>query len=810
MTHRDTSSPHPLNTPNAKSVAEGHEAELLHTLCSALNVGVSVLDEDLRYQLISNEVYRQLGISPDQLQVGDKLSDCHDLMIKNGLITAEFLERQRLSARDLRHKKDTPDFASQNLLTLGDGTTHRHLRKTLPNGLTVSMSTDVSELVEKDEMLESALALGNSGYWTYDFETKKYRLSESFRAYLSEEDKRKVEEAGIITIVHQDDRAKFKKAIASLSSTQSKFQVSCRTVSRKGNERWSRTSGELIRNEDGRPIKIRAFVKDITADVRRSAELERMKDQAIAANQAKSEFLANMSHEIRTPMNGILGMAELLANSPVTSRQREFVDVINNSATALLSIINDILDFSKIEAGAMELDPVPMDLKTLINDLTTMLRSEAQDKGLELIIDYPVSMPRSFIGDIGRLRQTLINLIGNAIKFTDQGHITIKVDVVERNTLGIITVNVIDTGIGVAEEKLANIFDKFTQADGSTTRVYGGTGLGLTISKGIIEMMGGRMQVSSVVGEGSSFGFIVPMPLDFDAMIEVPDFTSLVGKTALIVDDIETNRIVLSEQLAMWGVKTLTSCNSLEAIDIIGRQSHLEQKIDFILLDYQMPGCNGEDLARQIKSLYQGHPPPMIMLSSCDQNINSGALAEIGIRQYIVKPVREKRLLSAVQTAVASAPPRPKQAISPPSEPPISVKSKTPILVAEDFALNRDVVRLMLEDSDYRPVFAHDGAEAVRMFSDGPTEYAAILMDVSMPVMDGYDATRQIRAIERMQGLARLPIIALTGHALSHDRGLCLQAGMNDYLTKPVRQHKLIEKLEQLLDTYVEKALRAS
>jgi len=309
------------------------------------------------------------------------------------------------------------------------------------------------------------------------------------------------------------------------------------------------------------------------------------KDKAIAASQAKSEFLANMSHEIRTPMNGILGMAELLSNSDVTERQQDFLNVINKSASALLTIINDILDFSKIEANAFELDHMAFDLKSSINDVTSILSMKAQEKGLELVINYPSSMCRGFIGDAGRLRQVLTNLLGNAIKFTEKGHITIDVDVAEpRNGISFINISVQDTGIGIEPDKIKSVFNKFTQADGSTTRMYGGTGLGLSISKAIIEMMDGRISVESTFGKGSNFSFKIPLPIDNNAKIKNYDTTNLIGKRALI----------LTEQLKQWNIEVDSVQDGVEAMAILKLKSEQKLPYDIILLDYLMPGMNGQ------------------------------------------------------------------------------------------------------------------------------------------------------------------------------------------------------------------------
>lgn len=501
-------------------------------------------------------------------------------------------------------------------------------------------------------------------------------------------------------------------------------------------------------------------------------------------------------------MNGILGMAELLSNSDINERQRDFLDVINNSASALLTIINDILDFSKIEADAFELDPTPFDLKSSVNDVTSILSMSAQEKGLELIINYPSSMCRGFIGDAGRLRQVLTNLVGNAIKFTDNGHITIDVDVADpRNDISVINICVQDTGIGIDPDKVKSVFNKFTQADGSTTRMYGGTGLGLSISKAIVEMMGGRIRVKSTLGKGSSFSFSIPLPIDNDAIMKNYDTANLIGKRALIIDDIAINRQILTEQLQRWDIQVDSVKDGVEALTILKSKHDQGEPYDIILLDYLMPGMNGQELATIISNSDSLNTPPMIMLSSCDQPLSNDEFSQIGIDAYLMKPVRERRLFTTIIATLAQGndleqPSQKSQPSRTNSKRNLSKNEAVEILVAEDFLLNQDVVRLMLEDSLYNPVFVNNGKEAVELYKDNPARFPAILMDVSMPVMDGYQATQLISVFEVSRHLTHIPIIALTGHALKNDREKCLTAGMDDYLMKPVKQTELLEKLD--------------
>jgi PAS domain S-box-containing protein len=920
-------------------VEPGKEREFLDMLLRNLDVGVGILDQDMRYRLLSNASLRNLKINQGEIGLGDPLTKMHELMMEKGLMNPEIMAKNSLSEEQHRTDVVTGTVTTSKLVKLGDGSTHQFCRQVLDNGYTISVATDVSELVEKDQLLESALMLGRSGIWTYDFNTKTYALSKSMLVFFGPERAAQIQAKGFMNAIVPEDRPLLREALKNIAKTNDKFDINLRCIIRDGSERWCNAVTELIRDKTGKPVRLRAFVKDTHPEHLHQMELEAAKDDAVHASKAKSEFLANMSHEIRTPMNGILGMAELLGLSNIDERQREYVNVITSSASALLSIINDILDFSKIEAGALYLDPTPFDLKSSVNDVTSLLIANAQDKGLELIINYPSDLPSTFIGDAGRIRQVLTNLVGNAIKFTSEGYVRIDVSLsaTDDPDTPMVTLNVTDTGIGIAPDSLRAVFEKFTQADGSTTRVYGGTGLGLTITKRIAEMMGGHVDVSSEVGVGSTFGVKVPLQIDHNAIKEAYDVAALSGRHALIVDDIAVNRTILADQVAGWGMSSHSASNGIEAVDALKAAASMPgaKPYDVILLDYLMPGVNGRELASMLSKQSTVPVPPIVMLSSCDQSVISEELKNIGIETYLVKPVRERRLfdtlgrvlgqkpaapltaeavqptppisaptptqpeppkfapipmpdqyktiqltadlaltpraaepdnarpiaqapdlgvsaadatdadlidsmmadlsvkLPDISTTMASAP-APKASSSPsapqnraqvpvrtmppaPTAPPMppmppsqpsaaaspaatpETSTKQEILVAEDFPLNRDVVRLMLVESAFEPVFAENGKLASDLYMENPDRFPLVLMDVSMPVMDGFQATKVIRDFETTQGQSEtpVPIIALTGHALKNDRQECLDAGMSHYLTKPVKQTELLETLER-------------
>ncbi len=828
----------PENTSSSPKlqISPDNRDALLEMICRDLDLSLAILDEGFNYQFIAENVYRNFKISREDVKVGSHVSEMHEALISSGMMTRETID-ENTRPEDVIDRTATENVnVNEKIVEFSNGQINRFYRKNTDSGYTLSVAEDITAVVSKSEILEKALLIGEAAYWTYDFKTKSYQVSRSMKEFYSEDIKSILDKSGILATICPNDRATYKKALKDLPKTNDRFDVKVRSRLQDGTLRWCRSRAELLRDIDGNPQKLLVFMKDIEEEERKKNALKQAKDEAIAGSKAKSEFLANMSHEIRTPMNGILGMAELLKSTKIDSKQLEFINVINNSANALLTIINDILDFSKIEAGAMELDPTPFDLRTGINDVTSLLRKNAQEKGLELIVDYPVDLDQKFIGDNGRVRQVLTNLVGNAIKFTSKGYVMTKVDVTRlEGQASIVKIDVTDTGIGIPSDKLNHIFDKFTQADGSTTRVYGGTGLGLAITQSIIHMMGGKVSVSSVEGQGSTFSVQLPLPRDLNAVETPLNTVALKGKTALIIDDIQVNREIIQKQLESWGINALLAENGSEGLGALIESQNSDTPIDFIILDYLMPGMNGLEWAEMVTQNNTLNAPPIIMLSSVDQTTGTEALNAIGIADYRTKPMNGEKLFNVIsdvvansstittdsastqptslvkpvetvvapQNDVASILPTPVQQSTPQASTPAPMSapngtgnSKIDILVAEDTPLNRDVVRLMLDDSQFEPHFAVNGQEAVDDYKANHQKYAAIVMDISMPVMDGYEASRQIKAFIQENGLPPTPIIALTGHALKNDKQACLDAGMDDYLTKPVQQVELEERLE--------------
>ncbi|MFB9947793.1 response regulator [Rhizobium puerariae] len=568
-----------------------------------------------------------------------------------------------------------------------------------------------------------------------------------------------------------------------------------------------------------------AVFTDVTDMKEREEELTRLLQRAEAADRAKSEFLANMSHEIRTPMNGVLGMAELLAKSNLDTRQKTFIDIIVKSGNALLTIINDILDFSKIDAGQMKLRKAPFDPVEAIEDVATLLSSSAAEKDIELIVRGDVSVRETVMGDAGRFRQIITNLVGNAVKFTEKGHVFI--DLMSKPAgpgRMMLTVRIEDTGLGIPEEKLKSVFEKFSQVDTSSTRRHEGTGLGLAITAGLTELFGGHIEVASKPGRGSVFTVHLPFDVvsERNARAALPVNTS--GARVLVVDDNAVNRRILTEQLTIWGFETVAADNGAEGLAILEEASRLGIVVDAIVLDYHMPEMNGLDFARLMRSDPLLDDTGVIFLTSMDMAGDDSIFAALNIQAHLMKPARANLLRSTVIDVVRTIRTRRRAMESPSSTTPSQLAANAPVagvsasavlsgpepggepastlpmpsaptldvLVAEDNEVNRIVFTQILQSTGWRFQIVNNGAEAVDAWRQH--DPAVIIMDVSMPVMNGHQATQKIRELELETG-AHTPIIGVTAHALETDRELCLQVGMDDYLSKPISPEALEAKI---------------
>ncbi|MDQ3343988.1 MAG: response regulator, partial [Actinomycetota bacterium] len=672
-------------------------------------------------------------------------------------------------------------------LVCGDDGAPRHF---------IAQIQDISErkkheqlLSEERRRLRDAQSIGHLGSWEMDVPAGTVAWSDTlFGLYGLDPAGFTGDYEAALLCIHPDDRPMVDAATLSCRSTGKPLYVRYRvTRANDGALRWFDARGQAI-YADGQLLRLTGAVADVTEQVLAEAAAKEAMDIALEASRHKSAFLATMSHEIRTPMNAVIGLTGLLLDTDLDRQQRDFVETVRDSGDALLVIINDILDFSKIESGQLELERQPFDLWECVEGCLDLLGAAAAAKGLDLVGDVERS-PRWVIGDVTRLRQVLVNLLGNAIKFTERGDVLLEAWPEETTATGVrLRVVVTDTGIGIPVDRLDRLFQSFSQVDASTTRVYGGTGLGLAISHRLVEAMGGEMQVTSEVDAGSVFSFSLLLKrCDEARAADSGNIADLQGRTALIVDDNSTNLRILLRLLEGWGVECASTETPAHALALVAAGA----RYDVAVIDMTMPVMDGQQLAAELRGLPAGEALPVVLLASIGGVIERHASDDFAA--ILTKPVRTGALQAALAVAlsgpVTAAAPSPVQRMSA-----VPKAQRLRVLLAEDNVVNQKVGQLMLDKLGHHVDTVGNGWEALQAVLHLP--YDVVLMDVQMPEMDGLEATRRIRSDLPMRRQPR--IVAMTASALVEDRAACREAGMDDYLAKPVRAADLAAVLQPL------------
>jgi len=749
----------------------------------------------LKFTFISDRLEQFLGIAPSDLYQSPHLA--------MEQIVAE--DRHKVLSGVLHAAKWREAYREDYRIQAG-GDTVRWMRmeiapesETAPDGSTVftGIWQDVTELKEADDRFREVTENVPVAVFQYNVDASgRFQV-----AYISQAIEGMVgvkadtiiaNTDDLLFRVHVDDRAMFMTSLADAYAHKKPWSSDFRLNHlSSGGTVWVHGESRPRQMPNGK-VTWNGYLTDITAAKRFATELERAKEEAESANRAKSDFLANMSHEIRTPMNGVIGTTELLLDTPLDAEQQEYLGIVKHSADALLRVINDILDFSKIEAGKLDIEHIPFHLGQCVSDTLKTVSKRAHDKGLELVCDIAPEVPMPVIGDPGRLRQVLVNLIDNAVKFTAQGEVILRISRAPGSDPGfcMLLISVVDSGIGIASNKLKTIFDAFTQEDTSTTRRYGGTGLGLSICSRLAEGMGGRIWVESELGKGSTFHITTRLGLDTTGIQNPPkDVRRFDGLSALIIDDNEVNRMVLSRTLNSAGMVTHAVASGQEGLAWLDLQPGGKKPCDLIVLDAQMPETDGFNVAQQIQTRPLCKAVPMIMLSSSSMKGDAQRSRDVGITAYASKPVVRDDLFKIVSHAMNLDVGTDIQKKSTPSLSDKPLRSLN-VLLVEDHVVNQKLASMLLERWGHKVQIAANGQIALDMLEHAT--YDVVLMDMLMPVMDGLEATRLIRA--REQG-GRIPIIAMTANAMEADRERCMQAGMDDYLSKPIKPQELQAKL---------------
>jgi PAS domain S-box-containing protein len=831
------------------------ERNRLIMLLDQLPVMVYGLDADGRFCLWNQECERVLGYAKEQvlgwtrLQLFERMYP--DVAYRDWVVA-------QVAGHTYRNLETTPTAADGTLRVCSWSNFSAHVK--VP-GLTVwGVGIDVTDrklsedaLRQANERLDLAVRGSNLGIWENDMRGGNFRSGKLHCINILEQlgypaPESTIDYPAITASIHPEDRQRVEAAIrAYFDGATPDYEVEFRAQHRDGSYRSILSRGVVVRDADGRPVRFAGTRIDITDLKRIEEELRQAKEVAEAASRAKSEFLANVSHEIRTPMNAILGMTELALDTRLTDEQQNYLTIVNSSANALLNVINDLLDFAKIEAGKLVLDHAGFSLRGVLNETLRALALRAHEKGLELICHPGADVPDALIGDAGRLRQVLLNLVTNAIKFTEQGEVVVSVRMtndemtndermtndkmtndermsnvecrmtnegatpssafgIRHSSFVILHFAVRDTGIGIPREKQKTIFQAFEQGDNSTTRRYGGTGLGLSIASRLVELMGGAITVESEPGRGSTFYFTARFDIQQDAPAARPGPppVNFCGLRVLLVDDNATNRVILEEWLRGWGTDATAVGDGLTALNTLWQAVALGRPYAMVLLDARMPGVDGLTLAAEISRSPQLAEAPVILLTSEDRSEVLTRRRTPGIAAVARKPIQQEELVAILHKVLsrsrAEQPPE-DLAVTPTGtrETPLAAEAcacSLRILVAEDNDLNQKMIQHLLTPKGHTVQIARDGREALEALERDA--FDLLLLDVHMPELDGFGVIEALRRREQDTG-RHLPVVALTARSMKGDRERCLQAGMDDYLSKPIRRRELFAAIERAL-----------
>ncbi len=787
-----------------RTEAELHRSQMLRQIVGRIaKIGGWELDTLTGKRVWSDDVRRIFELPPGDTADVDAVLAMHDAESRQLLVQAIASARDHGQPWDLTLPVTTP--SGRKIWVRSIGEPEFAAGKVIRISGAVQEVTDVRASEEsRTELLERlALATSTAGIGIFDWNPQT-----RVRTW----DKRNFQLWGLLpgktlndetvdAIIHPDDVARVRGGLElALKDGSRQYSDTFRIRHSAGVERVLERQAVIFRDSQGNALRVLGMTRDITESHRAAEELRAAKNAAEAATRTKSAFLANVSHEIRTPMNGVIGMTGLLLETNLEPTQRDYAETIRSSADALLTVINDLLDFSKIEAGRLDIESIEMELRGNVEDVGAMMAFQAAAKDLELIVNVRPEVPDRVLGDAQRIRQCLINLVGNAIKFTQKGEVAIDVYLLGRQDgRALVHFEVRDSGIGIDPDTLAILFQPFTQADASTTRHFGGTGLGLSIVARLVEMMGGKVGAGSEPGKGSLFWFTLPLEaVDTDDAEPVARRTEK-GQRVLVVDDNLTNRRVLSEQVAHAGYDVDVAASAAEGLTMLRRAIGHNRRFDVVLADYQMPDMDGAALAAAINGDSQLSETRLVMLTSVDRHGDINRFARMGFAAYLTKPVRASELFDCLEQVLAREArewhmhTQRMVTRTTLAESTKAARYAGRVLLVEDNFVNQKVAERFLERLGCRVTTVGDGALAVEACSATP--FDLVFMDMQMPIMDGLTATRRIRALGGRN--ARVPIVALTANAMPGQLELCLDAGMNAYLTKPLEIGRLRETLDR-------------